>query len=91
MNANQMNVCSLLIVQIICGTFNQGFKISILPCHFCQLPLLIILLCKALQCIQKQINLTDHVTKNMLTKDGSISTTAFTILSLFQHFTVTAY
>ena len=90
MNANQMNVCSLLIVQIICGTFNQGFKIYILPCHFCQLPLLIILLCKALQCIQKQINLTDHVT-NMLITDGSISITGFTILSLFQHFTVTAY
>ena len=57
MNANQMNVCSLLIVQIVCRTFNQGFKIYTLPCHFCQLPLLIILLCKALQCIQKQINL----------------------------------
>ena len=57
MQTKIMNVCSLLNVQIICGTFYQGFKISILSCHFCQLPLLIILLCKALQCIKKQINL----------------------------------
>lgn len=58
-----MHVSSLFNVhntQVL--NINQGFKIYILPCHFCQLPLLIILLCEVLQCIQKQINLKAHVT-----------------------------